>query len=113
MTFTMSGELDDVSASVRVGAFKTLHQAVLNAASHGATEIKVAINYSRRTLRVRVTDNGNGFDVEREKNAAKERGSYGLSNMEDRVKMLGGKISISSAIKKGSNVFFSIPILLN
>ena len=113
LTFTLSGDLDELSASVRTGSFKTLHQAVINAARHGATEVKVAISYSQKILRVRVTDNGKGFDVERERAAAKERGSYGLVNMEDRVKMLGGKISISSILQKGSNISFSIPILMN
>ena len=112
LSFTLSGDLNNVSASVRLGAFKTLHQAVINGARHGATEIKLSVVYSRRTLKIRVTDNGEGFDVEREKQAAKERGSYGLINMEDRVKMLGGKISITSVLKKGSNVSFSIPSLM-
>jgi two-component system sensor histidine kinase DegS len=112
LSFTLSGDLDDVSASVRVGAFKTLHQAVINAARHGANEIKVAIAYSQKTLKIRVTDNGEGFNVEREKQAAKERGSYGLMNMEDRVKMLGGNFSITSMLTKGTNVSFSIPSLM-
>jgi two-component system sensor histidine kinase DegS len=112
LTFTLSGDMDDVPANVRIGAFKTLHQAVFNAARHGASEIKAAVAYSRKTLKVRVTDNGSGFNVEQERNAAKERGSYGLINMEDRVKMLGGKISISSILRKGSSVSFSIPILI-
>ena len=111
LSFSLTGDMNNVSANVRIGAFKTLHQAVFNAANHGASDIKVAIAYSRKTLRVRVTDNGDGFDVEKERNAAKERGSYGLINMEDRVKMLGGEISISSVLKKGSRVSFSIPIL--
>jgi two-component system sensor histidine kinase DegS len=112
LTFTLNGNLNEVSASVRTASFKTLHQAVMNAARHGANEIKVAIAYSRKNLKVRVADNGEGFDVEQEKAAAKERGSYGLSNMEDRVKMLGGKIVITSSPKKGSSVSFSIPILM-
>ncbi|MDR1378094.1 MAG: histidine kinase [Synergistaceae bacterium] len=112
LIFTLNGNLDEVPASARIASFKTLHQAVMNAARHGATEIKVGIAYSRKTLKVRVTDNGEGFDVAREKAAAKERGSYGLVNMEDRVKMLGGKISITSVLKKGSSVSFSIPILM-
>jgi two-component system sensor histidine kinase DegS len=113
MSFTLNGNIGEVSASIRTGAFKTLNQAVFNAARHGATDIKIVINYSKKTLRVHVTDNGKGFDVEREKTAAKERGSYGLANMEDRVKMLGGKFSISSVLKKGSSVSFSIPILIS
>jgi two-component system sensor histidine kinase DegS len=113
LSFTLSGDLGDVSANVRVGAFKTLHQAVINGARHGASEIKVSIAYSQKTLKVRVTDNGEGFNVEQEKQAAKERGSYGLMNMEDRVRMLGGKISITSMLKKGSNVSFSIPSFMS
>ena len=111
LSFTLNGDMDDVPANVRIGAFKTLHQAVLNAARHGASDIKVAMAYSKKTLRGRVTDNGDGFDVEQERNAAKERGSYGLINMEDRIRMLGGNFSISSVLKKGSSVSFSIPIL--
>ena len=112
LSFTLSGDMDNISPNVRVGAFKTLHQAVFNAARNGASDIKVAIVYSKKTLRVRVTDNGSGFNVDQEKNSAKERGSYGLINMEERVKMLGGKFSISSVLRKGSNVSFSIPILV-
>ncbi|MDR3229920.1 MAG: histidine kinase [Synergistaceae bacterium] len=112
LSFTLSGNLDELPANVRSGAFKTLHQAVTNAARHGATEVRVTINYTKKSLRVRVTDNGKGFDVERERQAAKERGSYGLINMEDRMKMLGGKISISSVIDKGSSVSFSVPIVV-
>jgi two-component system sensor histidine kinase DegS len=112
LSFTLNGDLDQVSPGVRLVAFKTLHQAVINGARHGATEIKVSVAYSQKTLKVRVTDNGEGFDVEREKQAAKERGSYGLINMEDRVNMLGGKFSITSILKRGSNVSFSIPILM-
>jgi len=111
LSYTLSGDMDDVSENVKIGAFKTLHQAVFNAAKHGASDIKVAVTNHKKTLKVRVTDNGSGFDVDKEKNAAKERGSYGLSNMEDRVRMLGGRISISSALNKGSSISFSIPIL--
>jgi two-component system sensor histidine kinase DegS len=111
LSFALNGDVNEVSANVRIAAFKTLHQAVFNAARNGATDIKTIITYSKNMLRVHVTDNGSGFDVEHEKSAAKERGSYGLANMEERVKMLGGKITISSVIKKGSNVSFSIPIL--
>ena len=112
VSLTLNGEMDDISFNVRLGALKTLNQAVFNAARNGAADIKVTITYAKKTLRVRVADNGKGFDVEKERRDALERGSYGLINMEDRVRMLGGKISITSVIKKGSNVSFSIPIII-
>ena len=48
--------------------------------------------------------------MEREKQAARERGSYGLQNMEERVTVQGGNFSISSAPGKGTTVSFSVPL---
>jgi two-component system sensor histidine kinase DegS len=110
LTYTLSGDFSGIPVNTKIGAFKTLHQAVLNAALHGATEVKASVRHSKKALEVRVTDNGRGFDVDQEREAVKERGSYGLRNMEERVRMLGGKLVITSALKKGSSVAFSIPV---
>ncbi|MDR1650061.1 MAG: histidine kinase [Synergistaceae bacterium] len=113
LSYVLKGDFADIPVNTKIGAFKTLHQAVLNAVLHGASEVKVSVRYTKnakKILEARVTDNGEGFDVEREREAVKDRGSYGLHNMEERVKMLGGKLSISSVLKKGSSVSFSIPI---
>jgi two-component system sensor histidine kinase DegS len=113
LSYVLKGDFGDIPVNMKIGAFKTLHQAVLNAVLHGASEVKASVRYTKnakKILEVRVTDNGEGFDVEREREAVKERGSYGLQSMEERVRMLGGKLSISSVLKKGSSVSFSIPI---
>lgn len=112
LTYHLTGKLEDVPGSVRVGIFKTVHQAVLNAARAGASKIVVSLGFSRKALRARIVDNGEGFDVELEKQAAKERGSYGLLNMEERVEIFGGKLSVSSAPEKGTTVSFSIPLFM-
>ena len=88
VTCKLTGKLEDVPVSQRSNIFKTLHQAVINAARNGAEHIRVSIGKSRRTLKVLVMDDGRGFDVEREKQAARERGSYGLQNMEERVTVM-------------------------
>lgn len=111
LSYTLKGDTADIPANIRIGSFKTLHQAVVNAARHGASEVKAVLSTTQKTLKVRISDDGKGFDVEYEQKAAKERGSYGLLNMEERVKMMGGKFSISSTIGKGSIVSFSVPLL--
>jgi two-component system sensor histidine kinase DegS len=113
LSYALQGDFGDIPLNTKIGAFKTLHQAVLNAVLHGASEVKVSVRLknaknAQKILEVRVTDNGEGFDVEREKEAAKDRESYGLRNMEERVKMLGGKLTVSSVLKKGSSISFSI-----
>lgn len=106
----LTGKLDEVPVSQRSNVFKTLHQAVINAARNGAANIRVSIGSSKRTLKVLVMDDGRGFDVERERQAARERGSYGLQNMEERVTIQGGNFSISSTPGKGTTVSFAIPL---
>ena len=110
VTYKLTGKLEDVPVSQRSNIFKTLHQAVINAARNGAEHIRISIGKSRRTLKVLIMDDGKGFDVEREKQAARERGSYGLQNMEERVTVQGGNFSISSAPGKGTTVSFSVPL---
>jgi two-component system sensor histidine kinase DegS len=109
LSYVLKGEFGGIPVNTKIGAFKTLHQAVLNAVLHGASEVKVSVRCVKKVLEVRVTDNGEGFDVEQEKEAAKDRESYGLRNMEERIKMLGGKLTLSSVPKKGSSISFSIP----
>ena len=69
VTYKLTGKLEDVPVSQRSNIFKTLHQAVVNAARKGAEHIHVSIGKSRQTLKVLIMDDGKGFDVEREKQA--------------------------------------------
>jgi two-component system sensor histidine kinase DegS len=55
-----------------------------------------------------VQDNGKGFDkynLER-----KSVRSFGMINMEERIKMLRGKLELESAANKGAKLTFSIPV---
>ena len=48
--------------------------------------------------------------MEKEKAAARERGSYGLQNMEERVTVQGGEFAVSSVIGKGTTISFKVPL---
>jgi signal transduction histidine kinase len=52
-----------------------------------------------------VEDNGRGFDA---RDASQGRG-VGLTALEERVRMLGGALSLKSGKKQGTRVKFSIP----
>jgi len=53
---------------------------------------------------VRVADDGNGFDPE----AVLE--GMGLNSMRERIRALGGELSLRSAPEKGTEVIAHIPI---
>jgi signal transduction histidine kinase len=80
-------------------------EALYNAVRHArATHIRVQLRYDRRSLRLRVTDDGIGFDGER------LEGHYGLANMQDRAKQIGGRFKIATDIGKGTEIDTVVPI---
>jgi signal transduction histidine kinase len=74
-----------VTASVRHNLVMMVKEAVHNVIKHAnATEVQISLQFADRVLTIEVKDNGRGFD------ASKIQRGRGLSNMEQRMKSLGG-----------------------
>jgi signal transduction histidine kinase/sugar lactone lactonase YvrE len=92
-----------VSGEFRRNIFLTIKEALHNVVKHSqATEVKLTININHH-LTIKLKDNGTGFDQNNIRLF-----SNGLSNMESRVKEIGGKIEILN--KQGTLVNLSIPL---
>jgi signal transduction histidine kinase len=85
---------------------RVAREAVTNAARHGhAHTIRVEL-VDEPPLRLRIADDGNGFDVD----AAVERpGRRGLAGMRERVQRLGGEVTIRSEPGEGAVVEVTLP----
>ena len=87
---------DDVRSArftqeVEVALYRTVQEAISNAVRHGqAQSITVQLEQISDDIRVTVTDNGCGFDVD-----ANSRG-LGMTSMNSRIDGVGGKLEISS-----------------
>jgi signal transduction histidine kinase len=71
--------------------------------------VEVRLQVRRNTVDVRVTDNGNGFEVNRSLALAAQRGRLGLVGMGERMRMLGGTLDIDSAPGGPTTLRFSLP----
>ena len=92
-----------VSGEFRRNVFLTIKEALHNVVKHSqATEVKLTVNINHH-LTIDLKDNGTGFDQNNIRSF-----SNGLSNMESRVKGIGGKIEIRN--KQGTVVNLSIPL---
>ncbi len=91
----------DVEAAVYFCVLEALQNITKYAA---ATTIDVSIRDSGDDLTFEVTDNGTGFDP-----ASTPRGS-GLNNMNDRLSVLGGDVTIESAPGRGTTVRGRVPL---
>ena len=109
--FTLEGRADVLSLQVRTAVFKIVQQAVMNAVRGGkAKSVRIMIGIGADVLRAKVVDDGVGFDVDRERELAEERGAWGLVNMEERARMIGGGVSIMSEPGRGTTVLLEVPL---
>lgn len=89
--------------------YRIAGEALRNAFRHArARRIEVEIQYDQSQFRLRVRDDGKGIGAKvLAGNGAP--GHYGLSGMEERAKLVGGKLAISSEPGSGTEVELTIP----
>jgi signal transduction histidine kinase len=93
-----------VSPDVREDLARIVREAVSNAARHGeASNVSVALS-NTDSLRVRVTDDGKGFDPD----APRHRG-FGLTSMRERAEVRGGVVHVRSQPGQGTEVEVVLP----
>lgn len=90
--------------------FRVVRELLLNAAKHsGAREASLEIERGDDELRIRVTDQGKGFDPAAVP-AAGDDGGFGLEAARGRIANLGGRTRIDSRPGGGTTVTLTIPL---
>jgi signal transduction histidine kinase len=77
-----------------------------------ATETRIALKRERAGVRLTVADNGQGFNPQTEKapeTLGGRRPGFGLNGMSERVRLLGGALTIRSAPEQGTTVEALLP----
>lgn len=90
-----------------------LAEALANAARHGEpVRIGVELKPMRGAVLLRVQDNGRGFDVRQAVNesAGTPLRHWGLRIMQEQAERVGGRLEISSAAGRGTQVTLFIPL---
>jgi len=81
-----------------VNLFRAVQEIVNNALKYAdASEIKIDAVQHEKNLTLKITDNGKGFDYNKEKNK-----SYGLRNIESRIAEVNGKVNLETESGKGT-----------
>jgi signal transduction histidine kinase len=105
--FTFTGDVR-VRPVVELQLMRIIQEALANVRKHArATTATVDVARIDGTIRVTVTDDGQGFNP-----AAKARTEFprfGLSTMRERADSIGGTLTIDSGPGKGTTVRFELP----
>lgn len=104
-------EEDSFSMVLRQNVFRVVQEAASNAMRHGgAANIVVRYGYTKQNLSISIIDDGKGFEVDKGRAIAAERGSFGLSNMSERIHFVNGNFNIESVPGKGTSISIRVPI---
>lgn len=96
--------------SLEIGLYRITQEALNNAVRHaGAQQIGVKLEQENGTVKLRIEDDGRGFQVPKRPRLAGSGGS-GLSNLRTRTELLGGTLRISSASGKGTRIVATFPL---
>lgn len=96
---------------VRTVAFRVVQEAVNNALRHaGAGRIRVELERDHDgVLRIRISDDGRGFEPETVRRRLQYGDHLGLLGMEERIHALGGRLEIDTAPGRGCRIEAWIP----
>jgi len=109
LTVVVEGSSRTLHPIVRDEIYRIGCEALRNAFRHAdAGKIDVGLHYGERELRLRVRDDGKGIDP---KFLAQEGrpGHFGLHGMRERAGLIGGKLTVHSALDFGTEVELMIP----
>ena len=93
-----------------INIYRLIQEALNNVRKHArAQNVTVRLAASFPKIILRVEDDGQGFDLEKRRRASIMEKRMGLQGMEERVKLLGGRLKIRSRPGKGTRIHIEFP----
>ncbi len=99
---------DRIVGNTAIHLFRIFQEAVRNVLHHArATHIDIRLWQESRQLCIRITDNGQGFDVNEACRCGK---GIGLSTIRERAELLGGRMIVKSVKGQGTSIQVEVPV---
>lgn len=107
---TVNSKIEDVDGifakEAEMSLYRIIQESLNNILKHAAaTQIDFMMERDEQLVKITISDNGHGFEMN-----GNEQGGFGLLGMHERVKMIGGTISIASESKKGTSILIRLNI---
>lgn len=103
----VGGTYRQLSRTIEDNLLRIGQEAITNAIKHArAGHLRVELNYVADSVKLRVQDDGCGFDQNHRPN-----GHFGLVGMHERVAQLGGRLTINSRPSEGTEIVVDVPLV--
>ena len=102
-----SHDLPRLPQEISLCLFRILQEGLHNAAKHsGVKRVEVQLAENSGEIHLTVRDSGQGFDI----GAASQSPGLGLTSMKERVRLVGGTITIESKSMSGTTIHVRVPL---
>jgi ligand-binding sensor domain-containing protein/signal transduction histidine kinase len=107
VVFHAADSCEDIPADIALCLHRVAQEALRNIARHAkASRVEVALTLvDEDILELKIADDGQGFDVAQ----ARESGGLGLISIDERVRLVSGRVWIQSALGQGTELRVRVP----
>jgi len=99
------------SPEVELILFRVAQEALRNVWKHSeASRAWATLEFGHGKTTLSIRDNGKGFEVPQNTADLANVGKLGLAGMEERVRLVGGKLTLESELGKGTTVTVEVPV---
>lgn len=108
LEFEVTGTQVRLAPDAELGAFRIIQEAVSNITRHASAHAaRVGLHYDENALRIRIADDGIGFDPR--PGMGTGGAQLGLMGMRERANLLGGRLVVTSTPGKGTAIEAGLP----
>jgi len=87
--------------------FRVAQESLRNIERHsGARQARVYLRRSKGSITLSIHDGGSGFDA----GAARQDGGLGLISMQERARLVNGKLSVEAKPGRGTRIGLQVPL---
>jgi signal transduction histidine kinase len=107
--FTESGFPQNIPKDVALCLFRVAQEALGNVAKHSqAKHAQVQLAANDNGVSLRIADEGRGFDPD----GTHLGNGIGLVGMTERLRLVGGRLSIKSELMRGTEILAEVPVYI-
>jgi len=104
------GDVPELTFTEETSTYWVVQEVLTNVRNHSeAANVKLRVRFREDRVSVQVNDDGQGFEPGETENGETGRQRMGLVGMQERVKLLGGHLTIDSGRGRGTTIAFSFP----
>jgi PAS domain S-box-containing protein len=109
-SFDVRGTPRRLTPDAQIAIYRIAQEALSNVRKHGeAGECSLLVTYSPRKVVLEISDDGHGFTPPEPADNLAYSGRLGLAGMQERAKLIGGRLSVKSRPGRGTVVRLDYP----